>query len=558
MAAKQASPNARDVLQLVVGGWSEEQSKIDDCLNEAPAGGGTWVILLEELQRSRVALAQSEARYRMLAEQAPVMMHSIDPSGHICSVSDLWLATLGYQRDEVIGRPSTDFLTEASRDHARDVVLPDYMRTGVCRDVPYQFVKRNGEVIDILLSAVAERDAAGEVLRSIAVLVDVTERRRAEVELRFSEARLRALADNSPLVIFMKDLDGRYVVVNREFVRHHGCPETDLVGKTSFDLFPLEEATGYAKHDREVVEKGRAVHREFVNGTADNPQIWSALKFPIVNSTGATIGVGCIESNITEQKRTERALRAAKEQAETANRTKSEFLANMSHELRTPLNAILGFSEIMRAEMFGPMGAQRYVDYAQDIYQSGSLLLELINDILDLSKIEAGRLELHDEIVNIGDLVDGALRFTQERARLNGITIDQAVDPGLPLLRADRRLLTQILLNLLSNATKFTPSGGRISISAAIAETGDLDVRVADTGIGIARTDIDKVLQAFGQVESALSRKNGGTGLGLPLAKGLAELHGGRLDIDSDVGKGTTVTVSMPAQRLQPHQTCSL
>jgi signal transduction histidine kinase len=208
--------------------------------------------------------------------------------------------------------------------------------------------------------------------------------------------------------------------------------------------------------------------------------------------------------------------------------------------------------------MFGPMGAQRYLDYAQDIYQSGSLLLELINDILDLSKIEAGRLELHDEIVNIGDLVDGALRFTQERARLNGITIDQAVDPGLPLLRADRRLLTQILLNLLSNATKFTPSGGRISISAAIAETGDLDVRVADTGIGIARTDIDKVLQAFGQVESALSRKNGGTGLGLPLAKGLAELHGGRLDIDSDVGKGTTVTVSMPAQRLQPHQTCSL
>jgi PAS domain S-box-containing protein len=558
MAGKQPSPKARDVLQLVAGGWSQEQSKIDDCLNETPVGGGTWVILLEELQRSRAALARSEARYRMLAEQAPVMMHSIDPSGRICSVSDLWLATLGYQRDEVIGRPSTDFLTEASRNYARDVVLPDYMRTGVCHDVAYQFVKRNGDVIDILLSAVAERDAAGEVLRSIAILVDVTERRRAEVELRFSEARLRALADNSPLVIFMKDLAGRYVVVNREFQLHERRSEAEIIGKTAFDMFPPDEAAAYARHDREVIEKRKAVHREFVNGAPDDPQTWSALKFPIINSAGAVIGVGCIESNITEHKRTERVLRAAKEQAEAASRTKSEFLANMSHELRTPLNAILGFSEIMRAEMFGPIGSPRYLDYSHDIYQSGSLLLELINDILDLSKIEAGRLDLREEIADVGDLVDGALRFTQERARHNGIMIDQRIDSGLPLLRADRRLFTQILLNLLSNAIKFTPTRGRISISAEIAGNGDLMLRVADTGIGIARADIDKVLEAFGQVESTLSRKHGGTGLGLPLAKGLAELHGGRLDIDSDVGKGTTVTVSMPARRLQPRQPCSL
>jgi PAS domain S-box-containing protein len=558
MAAKQPSPNARDVLQLVPGGWGQEQSEIDDSLNKAPAGGGTWVILLEELQRSRAALAQSEARYRMLAEQAPVMMHSIDRNGHICSVSDLWLATLGYRRDEVIGRPSIDFLTEASRRHARDTVLPEFMRSGVCHDVAYQFVKRSGEVIDILLSAVAEHDPSGQVLRSIAILVDVTERRRAEAELRFSEARLRALADNSPLVIFMKDLEGRYVVVNREFQLHERQSEAEIIGKTTFDMFPPDEAAAYVRHDREVIEKRRAVHREFVNGAPDDPQTWSALKFPIINSAGAVIGVGCIESNITEHKRTERVLRAAKEQAEAASRTKSEFLANMSHELRTPLNAILGFSEIMRAEMFGPIGSPRYLDYSHDIYQSGCLLLELINDILDLSKIEAGRLDLREEIADIGDLVDGALRFTQERARHNGIMIDQRIDSGLPLLRADRRLFTQILLNLLSNAIKFTPTRGRISISAEIAGSGDLMVRVADTGIGIARADIDKVLEAFGQVESALSRKHGGTGLGLPLAKGLAELHGGWLDIDSDVGKGTTVTVSMPARRLQPRQPCSL
>ncbi len=508
-------------------------------------------ILVQELQRTRAALAQSEARYRALAEQAPVIMHSIDRKGRIVSVSDLWLATLGYRREEVIGRRSTEFLTECSRRYATEVVLPAYMRTGICQDVAYQFVKRDGEVIDVLLSAVAERNSSGEILRSVAVLTDVTERKRAEAQLRFSEARFRALADHIPLVIFMKDLAGRYVITNREFERVYGWAEADLIGRTAFDLALPERAAEHEQHDREAIESGRAVRREFVAGSPGQPQVWSCLKFPIINAAGATIGVGCVEQDVTKEKQAEQTLRSAKEQAEAASHSKSEFLASVSHELRTPLNAIIGFSELMRDEVFGPL-SDRYREYAQDIFYSGSLLLDLINDILDLSKIEARRHDLREEIVVFDHLVEGALRVVRERARVSGVEIEQRIDASLPRLNVDPRMITQILLNLLSNAIKFTPKGGRIEVSAAMDAGGDLAIAVTDSGIGIAPKDIAKAMEAFGQVQSPLSRKHGGTGLGLPLAKGLIELHGGRLDIASKINQGTTVTVRIPQFRLLP------
>src|SRR5690606_374050 len=262
---------------------------------------------------------------------------------------------------------------------AQEIVLPEFMRKGHCHDVPYQFLRRNGQVLDFLFSAVAERDNKGRIVRSVAVLTDVTERKRVEAELKFSKARLRALADNSPMVISMKALAGRYVIVNREFERVNDCLEAEMIGKTDFDVFPPEVAAEYMAHDHMAIERGITIHREHATGTGDAAEIRSAATFPIVNSSGVTIGVGCIESNITERKRAEDTLRAAKEQAETASRTKSEFLANMSHELRTPLNAIIGFSEVMCQEMFGPLGSPRYLDYARDICQSGGLLLAVIN-----------------------------------------------------------------------------------------------------------------------------------------------------------------------------------
>jgi PAS domain S-box-containing protein len=524
---------------------------IDELADPGLKESSDRTILVQELQRTRTALAQAEARYRAMAEQAPVIMHSIDRKGRIVSVSDLWLSTLDYRREEVIGRKSTDFLTEASRRYANEVVLPEFMQTGICQDVPYQFVKRDGEVIDVLLSAVAERSATGEILRSVAVLTDVTQRKRAEAQLRFSEARFRALADNIPLVIFMKDLAGRYVIANREFERTHGWAEADLVGKTAYDLVPPERAVEHAQHDRDAIDRGKAVRREFIVGSGEEQRVWSSLKFPIINSAGSTIGVGCVEQDITKQKRAEQTLRGAKEQAEAASRSKSEFLASVSHELRTPLNAIIGFSELMRGEVFGPL-SERYRDYAQDIFYSGSLLLDLINDILDLSKIEARRHDLREEVVSVDSLAEGAMRVVRERARSAGVILEQRIAPDLPQLNVDPRMITQVLLNLMSNAIKFTPKSGRVTLSAEMNEEGDLKIAVSDTGIGIAQKDIAKAMETFGQVQSSLSRKHGGTGLGLPLAKGIVELHGGQFAIASQPNEGTTVTVRLPQFRLVP------
>jgi signal transduction histidine kinase len=242
-------------------------------------------------------------------------------------------------------------------------------------------------------------------------------------------------------------------------------------------------------------------------------------------------------------------LKDAKEAAETADRAKSEFLATMSHELRTPLNAILGFSEVMADEVFGPIGNERYRGYAQDIQSSGRHLLDIINDVLDLSKAAAGKLQLQESRINAGDVVRSACRLMQPRVGEASLRLKITLPPGDLVIDADERLLKQMLLNLLSNACKFTLPGGRLECAVTVAEDG-LAFSVSDTGIGIPAEHLDRVLQPFVQVDSSLSRRREGTGLGLALVKAMAELHGGKLRLESEPGIGTTATVILPLTRL--------
>jgi signal transduction histidine kinase len=241
-------------------------------------------------------------------------------------------------------------------------------------------------------------------------------------------------------------------------------------------------------------------------------------------------------------------LHLAKVGAETANRTKSEFLANMSHELRTPLNAIIGFSDVIKKSLFGPIN-ERYRDYATDIYNSGTHLLQLINDILDLSKLEAKQVELYEEHIDLAVLIPSCLHLMEPQAASGKVQLTSAVDGNLPLIRADERRMRQILINLLSNAVKFTLEGGHVRVSASVSVQG-VSIAVADTGIGMSPEQIPVALESFRQIDSKISRKYDGTGLGLPLTRHLVDLHGGSMMIESKPNRGTTVTVVLPRERL--------
>jgi signal transduction histidine kinase len=251
-----------------------------------------------------------------------------------------------------------------------------------------------------------------------------------------------------------------------------------------------------------------------------------------------------------ERKRSSLQMLEAKERAELASRSKSEFLANLSHELRTPLNAIIGFAEVMEAEVMGPLGVPRYRDYARDIRNSGVHLLEIINDILDLSKIEAGKVQMHEDTVALSRVVQSCVTLIHERTKLAQVSLVCDVADDLPQIHADERKLKQVLLNLLSNAVKFTPAGGTVSVFARRVASGEIEIAVADTGIGMAEADIPKALTPFMQIDNSLSRKFGGTGLGLPLSHSFVQLHGGRMTVVSEPGRGTVVTVTLPRSRV--------
>ena len=246
------------------------------------------------------------------------------------------------------------------------------------------------------------------------------------------------------------------------------------------------------------------------------------------------------------------ALRAAKEEAEVANRAKSEFLATISHELRTPLNAVIGFSEMMMLETLGPMGSPQYVDHARDIHSAGSHLLAIINDILDLSKAEAGKLDLMEGEVDVAEAIAAVWRIMRPRAEQAGLTLAVAAPRELPTLYADERKLKQMLMNLASNAIKFTPKGGHVALAVSVEAERSFTICVRDSGIGIAKENLEKVLQPFVQIDSALNRRHAGTGLGLPLVAAMMELHGGKLLLESAPGEGTAAALVFPWRRVVP------
>lgn len=387
----------------------------------------------------------------------------------------------------------------------------------------------------------------------VCTFTDVTLEKSTQQLLKESENRYRKMVELSPDAILVHK-DSIIIYANKAAINLLESKDLHtIVGDKVHKYFPvadqdiLQAHFGAADHLQpgQIVPTERSQVIGRVGNRIDVELEASALLY------GDKPVMQIIARNISAQTKAQKLLKIAKEEAESAAQLKGTFLANMSHELRTPLNAVIGFSEIIKNEFYGKVGSPKYIEYAADIHASGIHLLDLINEILDLSKIESGAQELFEERLDISQIVEECMRLTEPQRKKEEITVTSHLSSLLPNVVADNKMIKQVILNLLSNAIKFTPNGGKVSISCLVERDGGLALSVEDTGIGIREDDIVKALTPFVQVDSELNRRYQGTGLGLPLSKNLMELHGGRLEIASIYGSGTTVTVHLPSTRVE-------
>ncbi len=388
----------------------------------------------------------------------------------------------------------------------------------------------------------ADRKSSGLLVSGI--IQDISERKKYEEALQVTQFSIDKASDS----VFWTDYHGNIMYVNDAACRRHGYLREELQGLKAYQLRKNSSLEEWQKHWH-ILKENRSLITEAVHVSKDGQEFIVEISENYLPYKGKELNCAFVR-DVTERKQAEYDLRQAKEQAEIASRSKSEFLANMSHELRTPLNAIIGFSTIIQQQIYGEIGVKKYIEYADDIHESGQHLLSVINDILDLSKIESGKFDLNIHEVDFRSLAESSLRIIHERAQSAGLVLKTEIQPELPLVLADERCFKQILLNLLSNAVKFTPAGGSITLSVAINLDGNLQVMVTDTGIGMRKDEIPKAMAPFMQVDSSLARKYQGTGLGLPLTKTLVELHGGSFLLDSEQGRGTTAKIVLPASCL--------
>ncbi|MGV8996425.1 MAG: PAS domain-containing sensor histidine kinase [Parvibaculaceae bacterium] len=376
--------------------------------------------------------------------------------------------------------------------------------------------------------------------------VEIASREAAERAVVATEENFQSIFFAAPQAMAIVDPSThRIIQANRKATELFGSAH-DLAGMDSRTLF-VDQDVRHRLDETAVGQRPRgAIEAQLTN--ANGEIIWAHISAALVRFHGLPAMLVALQ-DVTARRREAEALREARDQATDSSKSKSEFLANMSHELRTPLNAIIGFSEALERELFGPVGNPRYREYAVDIHDSGVHLLNLINDILDLSKIEAGHFQLHEDETDLDGIVASACRIVRHRAQQASISIEINMPKPAISLVVDERALKQILINLVSNAVKFSNDCGVVRVEAAISGDG-LRIAVIDQGIGIAEGDIPKALSPFTQLDGTLSRTHEGTGLGLPLAKHMTELHGGRLTIESVFGEGTTVFVDLPSSRL--------
>ncbi len=542
--------------QLVDGSWWLVKT------NRTPEGG--LVIVRENIteQKNTATLLQARERsLRLVMENVLDAIISITEHGMIATFNPAAEKMFGYKAHEVIDKNVKVLMPEPYHGE-HDGYLKRYSRTnkahiiGNVREVTGR--RKDGSTFPMEL-AVSEHVQDGR-RGFTGVIRDITEQQAAENALRESEERFALAIEAANEGIWDWDMTANHVyfspsfaqIVGKNVINKLGADGKIVIDDFIFEnMHPDDQPAYRANVIRYLKGEMPTFSCEFRMLLQGGKVRWVRNRgLAQFDASGRAYRMTGALNDITERKEAEEALLKAKEMAEIASRAKTEFLTNVSHELRTPLNAIIGFSELMKTQLFGPIGHEKYSEYSHTINDSGQHLLAIINDILDVGRIEVGELDFRPEKVDLLPIFETSLRLVQERASMAGLRLKRNIQHALPTLKADPRRLKQVLLNLLSNAVKFTPGGGAVTLKAHVTKTGTLVLSVSDTGIGMKASDIPKVMTPFVQVDSRLARKYEGTGLGLPLTQALVNQHGAVMKIRSKPGKGTTVSVYFPADLL--------
>ncbi|MCZ4280547.1 PAS domain S-box protein [Kiloniella laminariae] len=491
---------------------------------------------------------------RLFLEQSFEAVFVTDLSGLVLYCNPSVCRNFGFPAERLVGHSIFELITLPSEDQQMILMAGKRENSEVEADVISGEIRSaKGTLFDVHLRAYPMVSSGRP---HIMLLVrDISARMSVRKELETSRELMGRIVEGVADAIIATDEQGDLTLFNKGAEKMFGYQSSEIIGTSLEQLIPdafcdadgknLKDFGGNQSSDRTMG------FRNGLSALRRNGEIFPADATVMKIKRGDSFIFAAVVRDISEQISVQNELRQAKEMAEAANRMKTTFLANMSHELRTPLNAIIGFSEFISEEHLGRIEPPKYREYIKDILYSGCHLLTIVNDILDLSRVEAGEITLHETAVDIESAIESAYRFVKRQAQEKNIRLQTEVDANLPHLLVDERLLKQVVINLASNAVKFTPEGGAIVARVVPAATGgELAIIISDTGIGIAKEDLDRVIKPFEQCESSYTKTIEGTGLGLSLALSLMELHNGRLAIESELGVGTSVILTFPPERV--------
>ncbi len=508
---------------------------------------------MAERERLNQTLRKAEREYRAIIDSVSDIIFELNSEGDILFLNDTWPRITGFETEQCMHRNLFDMLHPQDQEDQKSI----FRQLVIGKRPAYRSFTRlrtsNGVYHAAELAMSMLRQDETRQLRVVGTITDVEERRRTERALTEAEKKYRTIVENAAGGIYQVTPEGHFLSVNPAYARILGYDSPDHVMKhvrnahEQLYRMPRERA----RFIRELEQKGMVQGFEAEMLTRQGNYIWVNENARAVRDDEGHILYyeGSLE-NISQRKEAEMKMTDAMLQSDLASRAKSEFLANMSHELCTPLNAIIGFSEIISNEVYGKIEQRQYWEYAKDIHESGKQLLRIINDILDVSRIDAGERQLNESTIDMERLVQSCLDFVGIKVAEAQLSVNNVTLNHVPNLIGEELAVKQCLLNILSNAMKFTQAGGSITISDEVDSDGRLRLSVTDTGVGLDDDEIEKALSPFGQVETALSRATSGAGLGLTLVTSLMRLHGGHLELVSQKGIGTTATLVFPRKRV--------